>query len=326
MCTAVTYQKTHFYFGRTLDYDISYGEEVVITPRNFPLPLRHGKSLDSHYAIIGMAKVAENFPLYFDAVNEKGLAMAGLNFPGNAHYSPAMEDGKDIASFELIPYILGSCASVAEAKTALSHLRITNDAFLRTLPPSPLHWIIADRTGCITVESTKAGLHVYPNPIGVLTNNPPFPQQLERLNDYLHVSPEEPKNLFSPELDLIPYSRGMGAMGLPGDLSSQSRFVRAAFTKLNSICDDTEQACISQFFHIMDTVFQTRGCCRLGDDRLEITRYCSCCSCDQGIYYYTTYENRGITAVYLFDEDLDSSTLISYPLNQTLAISHQEKR
>lgn len=323
MCTAVTYQKSQFYFGRTLDYDVDFGEEVVITPRNFSLPLCHKAALERHYAIIGMAKVTENYPLYFDAVNETGLAMAGLNFPGNAHYFPAQEDGNDIASFELIPYILGTCGSVDAAKQALSGVRITDAAFHRSLPPSPLHWLIADRHGSVTVESTTAGLQIYDNPMGVLTNNPPFPQQLERLSDYLHLSPNEPKNLFCPALELTPYSRGMGALGLPGDLSSPSRFVRAAFTKLNSLSDDTEEACVSQFFHILDAVSQTRGCCRLGDDRQEITLYASCCSCDHGIYYYSTYENRGITAVSLFDADLDSKELTRYPLIKELSIYQQ---
>ena len=324
MCTAVTYQKSHFYFGRTLDYDVDFDEEVVITPRSFPLPFRHRRKPDNHYAIIGMAKVAENYPLYFDAVNEKGLAMAGLNFPGNAHYFPAQNDGQDIASFELIPYILGSCASVSQAKQALSGIRITDTAFHPELPPSPLHWLIADRSGCIAVESTMDGLRIYDNPVGVLTNNPTFPQQLERLIDYLHISPNEPKNLLCPSLELHPYSRGMGAMGLPGDLSSPSRFVRAAFTKLNSLSENTEEACISQFFHILDAVSQAKGCCRLGDDRQEYTLYSSCCSCDHGIYYYSTYENRSITAVSLFDADLNSSELIPYPLIKALSIYHQD--
>ena len=323
MCTAVTYQTSHFYFGRTLDYDVDFGEEVVITPRCFPPPLRHGKTPEHHYAIIGMAKVAENYPLYFDAANEKGLAMAGLNFPENAHYFPPQNDGNDIASFELIPYILGSCTSVDQARQALASIRITNTPFHPELPPSPLHWMIADRTECIVVESTVSGLHVYDNSVGVLTNNPPFPHQLERLSDYLHISPYEPENLICPTLRLDPYSRGMGAMGLPGDLSSPSRFVRAAFTKLNSVSDDTEEGSLSQFFHILDSVSQARGCCRLGNDRQEITLYSSCCSCDHGIYYYSTYENRGITAVSLFDADLDGSRLIRHKLIKELSIHQQ---
>ena len=104
----------------------------------------------------------------------------------------------------------------------------------------------------------------------------------------------------------------MGAMGLPGDLSSQSRFVRAAFTKLNSLCSDKES--LSQFFHILETVSQTKGCCRLEDGSCEITQYTSCCNATRGIYYYTTYGNRRISAVDLHRENLDSDQLIQFPL------------
>ena len=86
MCTAVTYKTKDFYFGRTLDYDISYGEQVTITPRNFLFRFRHTQEVSRHYAMIGMAFVKDGYPLYYDAVNEKGLCMAGLNFVGNAHY------------------------------------------------------------------------------------------------------------------------------------------------------------------------------------------------------------------------------------------------
>ena len=86
MCTAATYQTKDFYFGRTLDYEFSYGEEIVVMPRRFPLNFRHIGEKAEHYAIIGMAHVAGGVPLFYDAINEKGLGMAGLNFVGNADY------------------------------------------------------------------------------------------------------------------------------------------------------------------------------------------------------------------------------------------------
>ena len=106
MCTAVTYKTKDHYFGRNLDLEGSFGETVTVTPRNFPLAFRKMGMLETHYAMIGMAHIAEGYPLYYDATNEKGLSAAGLNFPGNAHYFPAQNDGQDIASFELIPFIL----------------------------------------------------------------------------------------------------------------------------------------------------------------------------------------------------------------------------
>ena len=314
MCTAITYETRDFYFGRTLDYDVSYSEEVTVTPRNFPLPFREMGLLEQHYAIIGMAHVVDEFPLYFDAVNEKGLAMAGLNFVGYADYKPSRPGRDNVASFEFIPWILSQCASVAQAKNLLEKLNLTDAAFREDLPPSQLHWIIADHEEAITVEAVAEGLRVYDNPVGVLTNNPAFPQQLLQLNNYMQLSPEEPHNRFSPELDLRTYSRGMGAIGLPGDLSSQSRFVRAAFTKLNSVSGQSEGESVSQFFHILDSVSQTRGCCRLGEEKYEITLYASCCNTDKGIYYYKTYDNHRITGINMHREKLEDSFLIRYPL------------
>ena len=323
MCTAVCYKTKEFYFGRTLDYDFSYGEHITVTPRNFPLHFRHKAELTQHYAIIGMAHVAQNYPLYYDAVNEKGLAMAGLNFVGNAKYRRAAEGRDNIASFELIPWILAQCASVAEAKMLLGQINLTDDAFSDQIPPAQLHWIIADKDGSVTVESTATGLHIYPNPAGVLTNNPPFDQQMLALSNYMHLSPADPINSFSQSLDLRPYSRGMGALGLPGDLSSQSRFVRAAFTKLNSVCDGSESGSVSQFFHILDAVSQVRGCCQLESGKYEITIYASCCNASRGIYYYTTYDNRQISAVDMRRKDLNGNQLIVYPLLLTQQIRMQ---
>ncbi|MGN0179703.1 MAG: choloylglycine hydrolase [Monoglobaceae bacterium] len=314
MCTAATYKTKDFYFGRTLDYEFSYGDEVVITPRNYTLSFRHTEAVPSHYAMIGAAYVAEGYSLYYDAVNEKGLGMAGLNFVGNAVYKDA-EPGKDnVAQFEFITWILAKCATVCEAKALLENINITSTPFSDELPPASLHWIIADKTGAITVESVKDGIKIYDNPVGVLTNNPPFDEQMFNLNNYMHLSPKSPKNSFSDKLKLHTYSRGMGALGLPGDLSSQSRFVRVAFTKLNSVSGSSESESVSQFFHILGSVDQQRGCCDVGDEKYEITLYTSCCNADKGIYYYTTYDNHQITTVDMHKEDLDGDRLIGYPM------------
>lgn len=314
MCTAVTYQTRDFYFGRTLDYDRSYSEEVTITPRRFPLRFRDMGTLENHYAIIGMAHVAQDYPLYFDGVNEKGLAMAGLNFVGYADYKDPVPGRDNVSHFELIPWLLAQCAGVAEAKEKLETLNLTNTPFSDRLPPAQLHWLLSDRRESVTVESVREGIRVWPNPVGVLTNNPPFDQQLFRLNDFMHLSPDTPHNHFSDRLSLKAYSRGMGAMGLPGDLSSQSRFVRAAFVKLNSVSGWEETESVSQFFHILGAVAQPRGCCRTGEGKYEQTLYTSCCNTDKGIYYYTTYDNHQITAVNMHGEKLDGSLLARYPL------------
>ena len=292
MCTAATYQTNDFYFGRTLDYESSYGEEIVIVPRQFRLSFLHMGVSAQHYAMIGTAHVAQGYPLFYDAVNEKGLCMAGLNFVGNACYASRPADHSDnVAQYELIPWILSQCSSTAEAKKKVETLCLLGTPFHEKMPAAQLHWLIADKHQAITVEATAAGIQVYDNPAGVLTNNPPFPEQMFRLNDFLHLSPKQPQNNFSDKLPLQTYSRGMGALGLPGDLSSQSRFVRAAFVRANAVSGSSEAESVSQFFHILGAVDQPRGCCEVKNGQYEITIYTSCCNAD----IPCRPENRSVT-------------------------------
>ena len=240
--------------------------------------------------------------------------MAGLNFVGNAAYAKPCEDKENIAQFEFIPWLLARCADLREARTALETMNLTDTPFSGQLPPASLHWLIADKSGAIVLESMADGLHIYDDPVGVLTNNPPFPQQMAILNRYRGLSPRQPENTFAPGVELPCYSRGMGAKGLPGDVSSDSRFVRVAFTRMNSVSGEGETESVSQFFHILGTVEQVRGCCEVAPDKYEITIYTSCCNATRGIYYYTTYQNPQITAVDMHRTDLTGTTLSRYPL------------
>jgi len=323
MCTAVTYQTEHFYFGRTLDETISYSGEVIVMPRNYPLTFRFTCPPERQYAIIGIGCVAEGYPLYFDGVNEKGLAMAGLNFSGYAAYSEPASGRENVAQFELLPWLLSRCASVKEARGKLREICVTGTAFSQSIPPAQLHWILADREEAITLEAVSEGVRIYPNPAGVLTNNPSFDAQMLHLNNYMHLSAWPPENRFSRSLVQQHYSRGLGAMGLPGDLSSQSRFVRAAFMKLNSLSGISEEDSVNQFFHILETVQKPRGCCRRPDGTCDITQYTGCCDADKGIYYYTTYENHRITAVDMHRCCLDGTDLQRYPLIRKETIAYQ---
>ena len=314
MCTAIAYKTKDHYFGRNLDYEISYGEKIAITPRNYSFAFRKVPKMKSHYAMIGMAVVVDGYPLYYDATNEKGLSMAGLLFAGNAVFRPE-EEGKDnVSPFEFIPWILGQCADLGQARELLDRINLVDIPFSKELPLSPLHWMISDKEASITVEAVAEGLKVYENPVQVLTNNPPFDMQMFNLSNYMNLSTENPENLFAKGLELKTYSRGMGAMGLPGDLSSQSRFVKAAFTRMNSLSGESESESISQFFHILTSVEQQRGLVHMGEGKYEITIYSSCCNTDKGIYYYTTYENSQITGVDMHKENLEGDQVVTYPL------------
>lgn len=323
MCTAITYLNHDFYFGRNLDLDYHYQESVVIMPRQFPLTFRQVAPLSRHYAMIGTAYVTEGIPLYYEATNEKGLSMAGLNFVGNAVYYPITPGKDNITPFEFIPWILGQCDCLQDARTLLERINLVDIPFSDQLPNSQLHWMIANREGALVVETTAEGMRVYDDPVGVLTNNPPFPYHRQNLANYMSLSNQPPVNRFCQTLKLEPYSRGMGAMGLPGDLSSASRFVRAAFTRLNSAAEATEAASITQFFHILSSVAMPRGAVEMPDHKYEVTVYSCCCNADTGVFYYSTYENPGLTAVDMHRVDLDAQTFYSYPMLRAQQVFEQ---
>ncbi len=319
MCTAVAYRANAHYFGRNLDLGCSYGEGVTVTPRNFPLPFREMPALTRHYAMIGMAAVRDGYPLYFEATNECGLSMAGLNFPGNAVYYDLQPDKDNVSPFEFIPWILAQCAGIGQARALLSRVNLAKIPFSSALPLSPLHWLLSDGETSLTVEAVADGLHIYENPVGVLTNNPPFAYHMHRLADFLRLTPEQPAGRFG----LAPYSLGLGAFGLPGDSSSASRFVRAAFIKHYSAAGADETEDIGQFFRILDAVAMQKGCVAAPSGELEYTLYSCCCNTDTLIYYYTTHENRSITAVDMRCEDLDGRALAFYPQRKQQQI-HRE--
>lgn len=315
MCTAISLCDQNHYFGRNLDFHHDFGETVTITPRNYPFLFKDGTKVSCHYAIIGTALAAKDYPLYFDAANEKGLGMAGLYFPQNAVYNKRKFDKTNIASYELIPWILSQCKTVLDAEKILKDINITEEAFSEDMKPSPLHWLIADREKSITLEQTNEGVRVYENSVGVLTNNPTFDLQMLNLANYMQLTTDEPRNNFHKNLQLTPYSRGMGAIGLPGDNSSMSRFVRACFVKTNSVSGPSEEEKVNQFFHILYSVYQQRGVVKF-DDTYEITHYTSCINGTKGIYYYTTYNNATINEVDMYKENLNSDRIISYEMKK----------
>lgn len=319
MCTAIAYGR---YFGRNLDLDHAYHETVTVTPRNYPFHFRRAGKMDSHYAMIGMAHVADGYPLYYDAVNEKGLAAAGLYFPLSAVYRPEQPGRDNISPFELIPWLLGRCGSLREARELLCRLNPVNLPFNSRLPLFPLHWMIAGPDGAIAVEPAEEGIKVYDDPAGVLTNEPPFPCQMFHLASHMQLTREQPRGSFADGLGLKPYCLGLGAMGLPGDLSSASRFVRAAFTRFHAVPGQSEKEAVSQFFHILGSVAQTKGCVRT-ENGFEATVYSCCCNRETGVYYYTTYENSRITAVDMRREDLDGKLPVCYPLIREQQVKYQ---
>ncbi len=313
VCTAVKFKKEKALFGRNLDLEYSFGERITFMPREFPLNFRREKSLSTHFSMIGTAYVFEGYPLFYDAVNEHGVFMAALNFPENAVYFQEKKGLYNVAPFELIPWVLGRCSTAKEAAELLKNANILDENFSPELPNTPLHWFVADKEKAYAAEPLSTGISVLENPAEVLTNNPPFDFHLLNLANYMNVSPRKAENNFSEKLMIKPFSRGMGGMGLPGDLSSASRFVRAVFVKENSLCGESEEDEITQFFHILSSVEQQKGCVRLENGELEHTLYSSCAT-EDGKYFFRTYENSRILCADIKKEHPDSRVLKTWPM------------
>ena len=324
MCTSIAMPWGGGYFGRNMDIEYDFGQVVAVMPRRYPLRFLRQPAAERHYAMIGMARVADHYPLYAEAANEKGLYMAGLNFPGSAWYPPEPPEGRDAAApWELIPWVLSSCATLAEAKARLARWSPLDIPFAEGMPLAPLHWHIADAAGAAVLEATRCGVRLYDDPVGVLTNNPPFPFHQENLRQYIGLGPRQPDNRIAPGLPLQPFGQGMGGIGLPGDASPASRYLRAAFHKLHSPDPGGEGARMAQVFRLLETVAMAKGGVVTPEGAYDVTAYACCISAKAGVYYYQTYENSRVSAVRLRGTELEGEALALYPLAEAPDVLYQ---
>lgn len=264
MCTAVslTADKHHF-FARTLDLEYHYNESVTLTPRRYPFLFNDGTECRDHPALLGMAYVMNGYPLYYDAMNEHGLCMAGLAFPGFCFYGSAGKTmGREISPWELIPYVLTGCRTVDDARARLRDAVLVDRPFSAALQNQPMHWMLSDHTASVVLDTdTNGKIVIHDNPAGVMTNAPTFPEQMANLRKYAHLTPH-------PKTENGNCQRGMGALGLPGDWSSPSRFVRAAFLRRHMQIDDTMSV-----FSLLDAVKVPRGVSLSSDSQPIVTVY-----------------------------------------------------
>ncbi len=301
MCTAVYYDRGCSLFGRTLDLECSYGERIALVPRAYPLRYKHLPEDREHLAFVGTAHVAEGYPLFYDGMNECGLAVAALNFPGYAKYCAVQGDALNLASFELIPYVLSHAATLGDARALLSDVILTDGAFSPELPPTPLHFLISSKDGSLVAEQTERGFSLLDNPFGVLSNAPELSYHITRLSDFYALGGARGEERLTPGVPLPVYSRGMGAFGLPGDFSSSSRFVRAVYAKNNTspTVSGDARAALSAFFHIMDTVSVPNGCVITDTGERVRTVYTSAMDLESLTYYFRPYDAFGICSVEL---------------------------
>ena len=305
MCTTVAVTMNSFFFGRNMDLEGSFGECVVIMPRSYPLYFRRAEPSLCHYAMIGTAAVVDGYPLYADAVNEKGLCAAGLNFPYNAYY-PKWGPGvkAEISPFELIPWILGRCGTIREAKELLVQTALVEEPFSDQLSLTPLHWHFADKNGALVVEPQADGVKIYEDPVGVLTNNPPFPFQLKMLARYEGL---DNQSAVMPPCEPSFFSLGSGAIGLPGDYSSSARFARAVFLSKYLVGDGGAQ--VTRLFSLLGAVATPKGSVLNAEGKPHYTTYSCCMDAEKGIYYVKRTEDFSVSAFPMNTAYLDGNEL-----------------
>lgn len=284
MCTVISKCIDRLYFGRNMDIEKGFGEEMVFVPRNFPLSFKAERTVEHHNAFMGIGAVMDGYPMMAEGVNEHGLCMAGLNFVGNAFYGDIKDGKENVAPYELIPLILSTCKSVREAKRRLEYISLISVPFKENVPLPTLHFYIADQHGALVFEAMKNGNHIYDNFVGALTNNPPFSAQMDSLANYENLTNQPRIGAFSLGK---PYSLGLSSYGLPGDFSSSSRFVRAVYLKHFSVWEKGEE--VSQMLHLLDSVAVPKGAVINGSGEYHYTLYQSCIDTSECIYYFRTY-------------------------------------
>lgn len=328
MCTALTLTSKdgfHF-FGRNMDIDYHFDQSVMFVPRNFEwINNVSGESNQTKYALLGMGTLVDNHPLLADGMNERGLACAGLNFVGFAHYEDNSILGKvNLAPYNLMLWILSNFESVSEVKSALKEVSLVNKAFTSSLPVPTLHWMVYDKNDeSIVIETTAERFVINDNTVGVLTNQPSFDWHLINLNQYMGLTSTQPETVTWHKQQLEPLGNGLGLKGLPGDFYPASRFVRAAFLKSHSVFLDTKDSTISELFHILNNVAPVGGSVITTEGKNFISLYSSCMCLESGVYYYTTYHNHQINAINMFNEDLEDHKIKVFEYLDTQSINFQ---
>lgn len=328
MCTALTLttKDGNHLFGRNMDIECSFNQEVLLVPRNFGYEnVVTDKMEKTKYAMIGMGTLVDNHPLFAEGLNEKGLACAGLNFPGYAYWEEEVVEGKNnIPPYDLILWILGNFETINEVKFALENVNIVRKPFREFLPLPALHWIVTDKNGdCMVIEKTKDELSLFDNTVGVLTNAPAFDWHMTHLHQYMGLSTRQPSDTKWSDQELTPLGQGMGGIGLPGDFSSPSRFVKAAFLRSNAALGDDEYSGIIEFFHILNSVAMVRGSVVTPTELDDITLYTSCMCQETGVYYYNTYNNNQINVIDMNKEDLDGTEIKIFAYKDQLVMNYE---
>ncbi|MCQ2079436.1 MAG: linear amide C-N hydrolase [archaeon] len=324
MCIVLSCRTGGRYFCRNYDRERSLTEKVLVSPRHQVLRFLDGTVLEDHLWMAGTGVAPMGHPLFFEAFNEKGLCMAAVSFEGYAGYSDA-DEGHLVAAHEMILYVLSRCSSVREARELLSDVHVVDRPFSNKIPSYPLHWMVSDGNGSIVVEPLDGRLVIQDDPAEVMTNGPPLRYHLDNLENYMHLTCRSPRNLLPEELRSGLTTRGRGAMGLPGDYSSVSRFIRGCFVKYNTVPETDTELDVERMFHILEAVAIPRGCVELSNGVHECTRHSVCIDAEELVLYYRCRENSQICVVDPRRTDVDGTETVSFGMISVPQFLHQNR-
>ncbi|MFI3284731.1 MAG: choloylglycine hydrolase [Erysipelotrichaceae bacterium] len=330
MCTAFTLasKDNQHFFGRNMDLEYDFNQSVMMIPRNYKWEnvVDQSKHMTS-YAMIGMGTILFDHPMIAEAMNEKGLAVAGLNFPHYCGYEQEVIEGDvNIGPFDVALWILSHFESVNQLKETLETLHIIDRPFNQHVPNATLHWIVSDKENqSIVIECVEGKMNVHDNPLGLLGNSPTFDWHMTHLNQYTMLNVQHQKPVQWLNHTLTPDGQGTGLIGLPGDVYPASRFVRAAFLKTHSQHIENAPQTIAQVFHILGNLAMVAGSVITEDDKQDLTRYSSCMWLETGVYYYWTYETIGVHAIALHNQDLEAHEIKLFEYPKGLKIYHQNQ-
>jgi len=333
MCTGVRLiaENGSVFYGRTLEFGQSLKSEINIIPRNYaftgtaPSGKSEGLQWISRYAVVGANALGIIGAI--DGVNEKGLAGGLFYFPGYAEFQEVSpEQAKNsIASWELLSWILTTCATVAEVRAALPSIKVNKAALPQWGAEIPVHAVMHDTAGnSLVIEYVKGQLIMHDNPLGVITNSPSFDWHITNLKNYVHLSALNAEKNDLGSLTLTPFGQGSGMLGLPGDFTPPARFVRAAFFSHMAVPTKTIDQARNMLFHILDLFnipLGVVGQASQGKIFYDHTQWTSGIDLTNKKYYWHTYENRNLQMVDLMAADLDAKkpVVVSMDTQETIA-------
>lgn len=323
-CTGITLktQKGTTVVARTIEWGGSYlNSQYVIVPRgykqnSFIIGGKEGMSFTSRYGYVGLAVEQKEF--IAEGLNEKGLSAGLFYFPHYGKYAnpDTIRPDKNIADLYLVSWILGSCATVEEVKQAVQDVCVT------AIDPraSTVHWRFVDLSGRqLVLEVIDGVARFYENELGVLTNSPDFDWQLKNLNNYVNLYSGTADSQSLGSITLNSFGAGSGFLGLPGDVTPPSRFVRAAFYQSATPQQATEEQTVRQCFQILNNFDIPIGIeHKHGQPMVDIpsaTQWTSATDMTNRVIYFRTMYNSAIRSIDLKSIDFNRIKYRAVPLD-----------